>query len=59
MGTGAKRTVHQATGRDVVNGLSFFDEDTRIKVATAIDPLMRDVAETAKSYVPGNTGVLS
>jgi len=45
--------------KDVVNGLSFFDEDTRIKVATAIDPLMRDVAETAKSYVPGNTGVLS
>ena len=45
--------------KDVVNGLSFFDEDTRIKVATAIDPLMRDVAETAKSYVPSNTSVLS
>ena len=41
--------------KDVVNGLSFFDEDTRIKVAAAIDPLMRDVAEIAKGYVPSNT----
>jgi hypothetical protein len=45
--------------KDVINGLSFFDEDLRIRMAKAIDPLMRQVAEKAKGFVPGNGQVLS
>lgn len=45
--------------KDVVNGLSFFDEDLRMRIARAIDPLMRQVAEKAKGYIPSNGQVLS
>jgi hypothetical protein len=45
--------------KDVLNGLSFFDEDLRLRVARAIDPLMRQVAEKAKGFVPNNGQVLS
>jgi len=45
--------------KDVLNGLSFFDEDLRLRVSKAIDPLMRQVAEKAKGYVPNNGAVLS
>ena len=45
--------------KDVLNGLSFFDEDLRLRVARAIDPLMRQVAEKAKGFVPSDAQVLS
>jgi hypothetical protein len=45
--------------KDVLNGLSFIDEDLRIRVSSAIDPLMRQVADKARSYVPSNSQVLS
>jgi hypothetical protein len=45
--------------KDVLAGLEFIDEDMRQRIRTAIDPLMRDVASKAKSYVPGNGEVLS
>jgi hypothetical protein len=45
--------------KDVLNGLSFIDEDLRIRISTAIDPLMREVAEKAKGFVPSNEQVLS
>ena len=45
--------------KDVLNGLSFFDEDLRLRINTAVDPLMRQVAEKAKSYVLGNGQLLS
>jgi hypothetical protein len=38
--------------KDVLNGLSFIDEDLRVRISTAIDPLMREVAEKAKGDVP-------
>jgi hypothetical protein len=44
---------------DVLNGLSFIDEDLRVRISTAIDPLMREVAEKAKGFVPSNAQVLS
>jgi hypothetical protein len=40
--------------KDVLNGLSFIDEDLRVRISTAIDPLMRAVAEKAKGFVPDN-----
>ena len=45
--------------KEVLNGLSFIDEDLKIKISTAIDPLMRAVAEKAKGFVPSNAQVLS
>jgi len=45
--------------KDVLNGLSFFDEDLRLRVSRAIDPLMRQVANKAKGFVPNNDQVLS
>jgi hypothetical protein len=45
--------------KDVLNGLSFIDEDLRLRISNAIDPLMRAVAEKAKGFVPSNTQVLS
>jgi hypothetical protein len=45
--------------KDVLNGLSFIDEDLRVRISTAIDPLMRAVAEKAKGFVPSNEQVLS
>jgi hypothetical protein len=45
--------------KDVLNGLSFFDEDLRIRISNAIDPLMRGVALKAKGFVPNNGQVLS
>jgi len=45
--------------KDVLNGLSFFDEDLRLRVSRAIDPLMRQVADKAKGFVPSDAQVLS
>jgi hypothetical protein len=45
--------------KDVLNGLSFIDEDLRVRISTAIDPLMREVAEKAKGFVPDNGQMLS
>ena len=45
--------------KDVLNGLSFIDEDLKNKISRAIDPLMRAVAEKAKGFVPSNAQVLS
>jgi len=44
---------------DVLNGLKFIDENMRVKIRAAIDPLMRGVALKAKGFVPGNSSVLS
>jgi hypothetical protein len=51
--------VEVAGVKDVLNGLSFIDEDLRVRISTAIDPLMREVAEKAKGFVPSNAQVLS
>jgi hypothetical protein len=51
--------VEVAGVKDVLNGLSFIDEDLRVRISTAIDPLMRAVAEKAKGFVPSNEQVLS
>ena len=45
--------------KDVLNGLKFIDENMRVKIRAAIDPLMRGVALKAKGFVPGNSSVLS
>jgi hypothetical protein len=45
--------------KDVLKGLEFIDEDMRIKIRTAIDPLMRGVAFKAKGFVKSNNDVLS
>lgn len=45
--------------KDVLNGLSFIDEDLRLRIARAIDPLMRQVANKAQGYVKSNGSVLS
>jgi len=45
--------------KDVLNGLKFIDENMRVKIRTAIDPLMRGVAFKAKGFVKGNNNVLS
>jgi hypothetical protein len=45
--------------KDVMNGLDFMNEDMRDRIRKAIDPVMRNVAYKAKSYVPGNSEVLS
>lgn len=45
--------------KDVLNGLSFVDQDMRQRIRNAIDPLMRNVASKAKSFVPSNESVLS
>ena len=45
--------------KDVLNGLTFIDENMRTKIRTAIDPLMRNVANKAKGFVPGDGSVLS
>jgi hypothetical protein len=45
--------------KDVMKGLSFIDQDMYTRIKTAIDPLMRGVESTAKSYVPSNGEVLS
>ena len=42
-----------------MKGLSFIDEDLYVRIKSAIDPLMRQVEITAKSYVPSNGDVLS
>ena len=45
--------------KDVLKGLEFIDEDMRQRIRTAIDPLMRGVAFTAKTMVKQNSDVLS
>jgi hypothetical protein len=45
--------------KDVLKGLEFIDEDMRIRIRTAIDPIMRGVAFKAKGFVVANTDVLS
>jgi len=45
--------------KDVLNGLSFIDQDMRQRIRNAIDPLMRDVAVKAKGFVPSDNAVLS
>jgi len=45
--------------KDVIQGLSFMDDNMRVKIRHAIDPLMRGVALKAKGFVPGNSSVLS
>jgi len=45
--------------KEVMKGLSFIDEDLYVRIKSAIDPLMRQVEITAKSYVPSNGDVLS
>ena len=45
--------------KDVLQGLSFMDENLRVKIRHAIDPLMRGVAFKAKGFVAGNSDVLS
>lgn len=44
---------------DVLKGLVKIDEDMRLRIRAAIDPLMRAVAAKAKGFVPNNDGVLS
>jgi hypothetical protein len=45
--------------KDVLKGLSFIDEDMRERIRAAIDPLMRNVATKAKSFVLNNDQMLS
>ena len=45
--------------KDVLKGLEFIDEDMRQRIRTAIDPLMRGVAFTAKTMVKQDSEVLS
>jgi hypothetical protein len=45
--------------KDVLAGLKFIDKDLQDRIRTAIDPLMRNVAAKARSFVPGNAEVLS
>ena len=45
--------------KDVLKGLEFIDEDMRQRIRTAIDPLMRGVAFTAKTMVKQDSDVLS
>ena len=45
--------------KDVLNGLSFIDEDMRQRIRTVIDPLMRGVAIKAKGFVLSDSAVLS
>jgi hypothetical protein len=51
--------LHVVGVKDVLNGLSFIDENMRQKIRVVIDPLMRGVAEKAKSFVASNGQVLS
>jgi hypothetical protein len=51
--------VHVVGVKDVLNGLTFIDENMRTKIRTAIDPLMRNVAIKAKGFVPNDGAVLS
>ncbi len=44
---------------DIQKGLTFVDEDMYNRIRMAITPLMRGVESLAKSYVPGNSEVLS
>jgi hypothetical protein len=44
---------------DVLKGLVKIDEDMRLRIRAAIDPLMRGVAAKAKGFVPNNDNVLS
>jgi hypothetical protein len=45
--------------KDVLNGLSFIDQDMRQRIRIAIDPLMRGVATKARGFVLSNNAVLS
>jgi len=45
--------------KDVLNGLSFIDQDMRQRIRNAIDPLMRAVAIKAQGFVPSNEAMLS
>jgi len=45
--------------KDVLQGLSFMNDNMRMKIRTAIDPLMRGVALKSKGFVAGNGSVLS
>ena len=45
--------------KDVLAGLKFIDKDLQDRIRTAIDPLMRNVAAKARSFVPSNSEVLS
>jgi hypothetical protein len=51
--------LHVVGVKDVLNGLTFIDENMRTKIRTAIDPLMRNVASKAKGFVPNDGAVLS
>jgi len=51
--------LHVVGVKDVLNGLSFIDENMRHKIRVVIDPLMRGVAIKAKSMVANNGSVLS
>ena len=45
--------------KDLIKGLEFIDEDMRQRIRTAIDPLMRGVAFTAKTMVKQDSEILS
>jgi hypothetical protein len=45
--------------KDVLQGLSFIDEDMRQRIRTVIDPLMRGVATKSKGFALSNNAVLS
>jgi hypothetical protein len=44
--------------KDVQAGLGFINKDMRERIRAAIDPLMRNVATKAKSFVLNNDQVL-
>jgi hypothetical protein len=51
--------LHVVGVKDVLNGLSFIDDNMRHKIRVVIDPLMRGVANKSKVMVPNNGSVLS
>lgn len=45
--------------KDVLQGLSFIDEDMYTKIRIAVRPVMQTIAAKAKGFVPSNGAVLS
>ncbi len=45
--------------KDVINGLTFIDEDMYRRVKAAVEPVMKGVEAKAKGFVVGNNEVLS
>ena len=45
--------------KDVINGLTFIDEDMYRRVKAAVEPVMKGVEAKAKGFVASNTDVLS